>query len=116
MDLNDIRLVESSGKVGTYFCLSHAWGTHQTLRTTTANYQSHKLKIPWTPIPRTFQDVIRLTRSLGVQYFWIDSLCIIQDNPVDWAMESGSMVHISKLISQYCRNICKGFQLWYIFR
>lgn len=32
-----------------------------------------------------------MTRNLGVKYIWIDSLCIVQDDPEDWAAESAKM-------------------------
>lgn len=44
--------------------------------------------IPTEALPRTFKDAIQLTRSLGVSYLWIDSLCIIQDSMEDWRRES----------------------------
>ncbi|KAG9243586.1 hypothetical protein BJ878DRAFT_461991 [Calycina marina] len=31
---------------------------------------------------------------LGISYLWIDGLCIIQDNPKDWATESSQMLSI----------------------
>jgi len=42
-------------------------------------------------LPKTFQDAITVTRSLGKRYLWIDSLCIIQyeDGLKDWEKESG---------------------------
>jgi hypothetical protein len=42
-------------------------------------------------LPRTFQDAIQVTRELGIKYIWIDSLCIIQDDPVGWEQESKRM-------------------------
>ena len=45
-------------------------------------------------LPRTFRDAIIITRRLGIQYIWIDALCIIQDNPLDWEQESGQMASI----------------------
>lgn len=30
-----------------------------------------------------------ITRILGLQYLWMDSLCIIQDSLEDWNLESG---------------------------
>jgi hypothetical protein len=44
-------------------------------------------------LPRAFQDAILLTRQLGVEYLWIDSLCIIQDtdDQSDWFRESLTM-------------------------
>jgi hypothetical protein len=50
--------------------------------------------MPWHDLPKTFQDAILLTRSLGIQYLWIDSLCIVQDDLNDWAEESSRMSQI----------------------
>ncbi|KAF7886094.1 hypothetical protein EAF00_010197 [Botryotinia globosa] len=40
-----------------------------------------------------FRDAIRAVRRLGVKYFWIDSLCIIQegDELADWKREAPVM-------------------------
>ncbi|KIN03421.1 hypothetical protein OIDMADRAFT_90795, partial [Oidiodendron maius Zn] len=40
---------------------------------------------------RTFQDTITVIRRLGYRYLWINSLCILQDNHVDWVTESAQM-------------------------
>lgn len=42
-------------------------------------------------LPRTFKDAVQITRRLGVRYLWLDSLCIVQDDPHDWARESAVM-------------------------
>lgn len=34
-----------------------------------------------------FQEAIIITRRHGVEFLWIDSLCIIQDSVEDWAKE-----------------------------
>lgn len=41
-----------------------------------------------TSLPRTFRDAIVVTRSMGIIFLWIDSLCILQDSAEDWASES----------------------------
>lgn len=51
-------------------------------------------------LPKTFQDAIEVTRKLGVQYLWIDSLCIIQGQDGDWKRESGRMESVFS--SAYC--------------
>ena len=38
-----------------------------------------------------FQDTVKIVRSLGIQYLWIDALCIIQDDAQDWAREAAQM-------------------------
>ena len=48
-------------------------------------------EIPYEDVPHTFLDAIWLTRQLGIDYIWIDSLCIIQDDPDDWRSESVKM-------------------------
>jgi hypothetical protein len=67
-----------------YACLSHCWGGLSMLRTTTATYKIYQNSIPWDSLSMTFKDVIHLTRRVGLQYLWIDSLCIIQDDIGDW--------------------------------
>ncbi|KAM5521195.1 HET domain-containing protein [Fusarium oxysporum f. sp. phaseoli] len=39
-------------------------------------------------IPKTFQGAITVTQKLGFRYLWIGSLCIIQEDVVDWAREA----------------------------
>ncbi|RGP70195.1 hypothetical protein FSPOR_4095 [Fusarium sporotrichioides] len=43
--------------------------------------------IPLDSLTKTFREAIVIARSLGFKYIWIDSLCIIQDDPQDWAYE-----------------------------
>jgi hypothetical protein len=47
--------------------------------------------IPIEKLTRTFTDAISITRELGIDYLWIDSLCIIQDSNHDWEAESALM-------------------------
>ena len=74
--------------------LSHCWGERDGPRPpklTDANLGSMRNHIPAETLPRTFRDAIQLTRSLGVSYLWIDSLCIIQDSLEDCRRESRLM-------------------------
>ncbi|RDL31459.1 uncharacterized protein BP5553_09668 [Venustampulla echinocandica] len=90
-----ICLVETSNANGKYVTLSHCWGPRANMiRTLTANYQSHQESIEWTWLPLTFRDAITIARSLGIRYIWIDSLCIIQDNAMDWEVESSKMAQV----------------------
>lgn len=49
-------------------------------------------------LPKSFQDAINFTRRLraafGVQYLWIDALCIFQDSLDDWRNEGSLMSDI----------------------
>jgi hypothetical protein len=42
-------------------------------------------------LPPTFQDAVKLVRALGIQYIWIDSLCIVQDDEKEWRQEASRM-------------------------
>jgi hypothetical protein len=66
-----------------FACLRHCWGGVKPIETTTAKISSFQSHIPWHMLPSTFQDALELTRRLGLQYLWIDSLCIIQDDEED---------------------------------
>jgi hypothetical protein len=43
---------------------------------------------------RTFRDAIHFTRRLGTHFIWIDSICIIQDDEIDWRAQSAAMASI----------------------
>jgi hypothetical protein len=42
-------------------------------------------------LPRTFQDALIVTQSLGLKYLWIDAICILQEDASDKAKELPSM-------------------------
>ncbi|KAK3934081.1 heterokaryon incompatibility protein-domain-containing protein [Diplogelasinospora grovesii] len=86
--------VTQPGETGQYATLSHCWGTSQMLKTEHPTLTSRLAGIPWTSIPKTFQDAIAFVRGLNIKHLWIDSLCIIQDDPDDWARESAQMASI----------------------
>jgi hypothetical protein len=65
---------------GQYVALSHIWGLGKLPKTTKENLQSHLKGIAWSALPRAFQEAVALTRALGIQYLWIDSLCLVQDD------------------------------------
>ncbi|KAK3342020.1 heterokaryon incompatibility protein-domain-containing protein [Lasiosphaeria hispida] len=95
--LNLRLLVNERGEHrGSYATLSHCWGTSQPLKLLKANYSEFRGRIRYQELPRTFQDAVVATRSLGLRYLWIDSLCIIQDSDVDWEEQCAKMAHIYK--------------------
>ncbi|KAK5939666.1 hypothetical protein PMZ80_008046 [Knufia obscura] len=77
-----------------YTCLSHCWGKSQQSKTETTSISSRRNAIVVSGMPKTFQDAVAITRNLGIQYLWIDSLCIIQDSAEDWTRESAQMGRI----------------------
>lgn len=86
-----IKLWETLNKEVQFLALSHCWGELQIITTTRENYQDHLSGVPFASLSQTFQDAVLLTLALGKHYIWIDSLCIIQNDPDDWACEAGNM-------------------------
>ena len=80
----------------TYVTLSHRWGNHELLTLTKASFAAMSAKIDVAMLSQTSRDAIAITRSLGLRYLWIDSLCIIQDDLTDWQVESAKMGEIFK--------------------
>ncbi|KAK6956144.1 hypothetical protein Daesc_001416 [Daldinia eschscholtzii] len=83
-----IRLHDTSECYGRYVALSHRWGSERTFTTSQETLSSRRQGIPFCELPQTFQDAITVSRALGLDYIWIDSLCIIQDDPEEWRSES----------------------------
>ncbi|KAF2816695.1 HET-domain-containing protein [Mytilinidion resinicola] len=68
-----------------YVALSYSWGQNtktskiiQSGKTTKRNYQSRQRPFPCAEFPATIRDAIAFTSRIGVEYIWIDSVCIIQ--------------------------------------
>ena len=87
-----VTLLDVPG-AGQYAALSHCWGSYQPLTTKKSNLSRRKNGIPWDKLPKTFQDAIVVTHGLGLEYLWIDSLCILQDedDKQDWIREAAKM-------------------------
>lgn len=97
---------------GPYITLSHRWAPHAhrfpMLRSSTISQFQEGINVR--RLPRAFQDAIDLSRQLEVNYLWIDSLCIIQDedDQSDWDREcftmdkvySHAFLNISATLSQ----------------
>jgi hypothetical protein len=90
---NPINLVLSSTFTTKprYATLSHCWGTVDFLKLKEDSLEDFMIVIPEDMLTKTFRDAIHITRSLGLRYLWIDSLCIIQLSPLDWRSESALM-------------------------
>jgi hypothetical protein len=96
----NLRLYHTGRAPGRYVALSHRWGAYTPLKTTKTLLEIHCEEILLADLPRTFRDAIVVTRKLGVRYLWIDSLCIVQDDPQDWLRESALMGEI--FANSYC--------------
>ncbi|CAO2657610.1 Nn.00g037360.m01.CDS01 [Neocucurbitaria sp. VM-36] len=85
--------VPKAFETGRYVALSHCWGGQTPVMTTKSNLHNYLSNIPL-PLPDTFMDAILVTKVLGIDYLWIDSLCIIQDSPEDWSIHAPQMASV----------------------
>lgn len=102
-----------------YCALSYCWGGYQQNPTTADNLAQYYLNIPLKELPMTLQDAIEVAARLGLEYLWIDSICIVQatknghDNG-DWTdhVSMMGMIYASAyctLIVSECVHAGKGF-------
>ncbi|KAH9214732.1 heterokaryon incompatibility protein-domain-containing protein, partial [Leptodontidium sp. 2 PMI_412] len=69
-----------------YCALSYVWGkvSETWLTLVRENVASLSLKnaLIGMPLPQTVKDAMKLCVELGERHLWVDSLCIVQDDPV----------------------------------
>lgn len=89
-----IQLIESDGSPVRYTALSYCWGGEQDVRTTRSTFSRHRTRINFQDLPQTIRDAVVVTEKLGLEYLWVDALCIIQDDEEDRAREIDLMGHV----------------------
>ncbi|KAI0198028.1 hypothetical protein F4808DRAFT_473132 [Astrocystis sublimbata] len=80
--------------------LSHQWGTDKQFCTTTETIRDHIDGMDFHSLPATFKDAVIVTRELGRQYVWIDSICIVQGPGGDFNHEAKRMEQVYR--GAYC--------------
>ncbi|KAI5460959.1 heterokaryon incompatibility protein-domain-containing protein, partial [Mariannaea sp. PMI_226] len=88
-----IKLLDNTQDLsGKYASLSHRWGPSTATATTIfKSTQARTSGVPLSYLPKKIRDAIIITRYLGIRYLWVDSLCTIQDDRSDWALELTQM-------------------------
>ena len=88
IDVEQESIVELRA-VPRYLALSYVWGEVANIRLTTGNRSSLLLpggiRKAGPKIPRTVRDAIELVRRLDARYLWVDTLCLVQNDPADLA-------------------------------
>ncbi|KAK0648464.1 heterokaryon incompatibility protein-domain-containing protein [Cercophora newfieldiana] len=115
-DTDPSLYISGQGEQGIYATLSHCWGGGPSPppKIFIATEKDATAGIPFTQLPKTFQDAIVIARELGLEYLWIDSLCILQDSNEDWqetaavmgAIYADSYVTIAAAGAKDCRDGC----------
>lgn len=92
-----ILFTPPTGFRDSYIALSYCWGNPSSrFVLTKERAQSPKLRFPFSTLPQTLQDAVRITQRLGFRFLWIDALCVIQegDEGEDFLRESAKMRHV----------------------
>lgn len=99
-----LRLVDSrkfGSFIPAYIALSHRWNRQvEASSSTCSNISDRFNKIDADALPKLFLDAVEATARLDTRYLWIDSLCIVQDDALDWAREAALMSGIYQ--NAYC--------------
>ncbi|EXK75724.1 hypothetical protein FOQG_19510 [Fusarium oxysporum f. sp. raphani 54005] len=108
-----LHIVGPEEKALPYATLSHCWGsnTGAITKLLQENLASMVQEINMKMLAQNFQDALVIARRLHLRYLWIDSLCIIQNSPEDWAAEAakmgqyyhGSEVTICAVAASHCQ-------------
>jgi hypothetical protein len=98
LDEHDPYLVDMSGSdVPQFIAFSCVWSNDESsARTTWQNFERYRQSIPIPTLPELIRKSITLTRILGCQYLWVDSLCIVKDDLQD---REAQFVHMEQMFS-----------------
>lgn len=90
-----LRATKFEGENTEYACLSYKWGNTNRLDVNFPDLARSMFDQPMSPqderLPPTFRDAIKVARSIGISYLWIDALCIWQDKDDDKRLELEKM-------------------------
>jgi hypothetical protein len=81
---------EANERAG-YIALSYCWGGPQAITTTHSSLERNTKGLKLSSLPPTIRDAVLMVRRLGLEYLWVDALCIIQDSPEDKGREIDAM-------------------------
>ena len=77
----DSKLVSPNGNTGTWIALSYCWEGNSEFALNDKTVSGLRERIPVNQYQPILRDAVLTTRYLGIQYIWIDALCIKQDSP-----------------------------------
>lgn len=91
-DANSVstRVVDTQELGTVQWCaLSYCWGGPQKETAVQADFNNprRQKRVMLKSLPRTILDAMIVARGLRIPYIWVDSLCILQDDPEDLAEE-----------------------------
>ncbi|KAL7621874.1 hypothetical protein AAE478_007374 [Parahypoxylon ruwenzoriense] len=81
-----------------YAALSYCWGppadARTQFKTSRVTLRDRVAGFPLAATSPIMRDALVACRVLGLQYLWIDAVCIVQDDREDWAREAAAMADV----------------------
>ncbi|KAI8959988.1 HET-domain-containing protein [Daldinia sp. FL1419] len=74
-----------------YAILSYCWGGDQPLQLTGSSVGLLEAGMPVSSLPKTIRDTAWFTHAMGLEYLWVDALCILQDDTQNKGLEISRM-------------------------
>ena len=94
LQIEKVKVYVTKGEHARYATLSYSWGQAKRLLTTRETLKSHCQGIDLEKVPQTLRDALYIAKSLGFRYIWIDALCIIQKDKLDFAEQVAALTEI----------------------
>ncbi|KAF5577215.1 hypothetical protein FPANT_10546 [Fusarium pseudoanthophilum] len=98
-----------------YAALSHRWSS-DTPELHTSNYANYCNPQPDSALPQNYQDIISICRNIPIQYLWVDSLCIIQNDDGNEFQREAPLMRDVYQFAFLTLSICWDFHGYSIFR
>ncbi|KAF2674040.1 HET-domain-containing protein [Microthyrium microscopicum] len=88
-----IQLLEPQSIRAPFMAVSYCWGPPEpnAFLTDAKTLEAKKAGIRFNDLPPLFQDIVSTARVLGIEYVWIDRLCIIQGDENDFGKTAPKM-------------------------
>jgi hypothetical protein len=78
-----------------YFTLSYVWGGGpKEFVLTSENLPKYRRLQGLPTLPKTISDAVTLTKKMGCRYLWVDSICIISNDPEDKLSQIPAMTSV----------------------
>lgn len=88
----------SAGNGIKYATFSYCWGSaadgELQFKTKSTSIKERMSGFLLSDLPRAVQDAVIVMRSLSIDYLWVDSICVLQDDRADWERESAEIGRI----------------------
>ena len=95
IDIKAKMVIDPSPRTDGYSTLTYVWGGSRQLELTRSTYSQlttpDSLLRQWEDIALTIRDAINICERMGIPYLWVDSLCILQDDPEDKKVQLPAM-------------------------